>query len=386
MKVKRIIREVLKNLLVLGVLFFPLSCGEEEKVTPSPSSEKLAFIITTDFETGSFSTITLDEPRNVTKNIGFVHSDTQARSYQGKIYVLNRFGQDNIQVLDPDKGFANVKQFSVGNGSNPHDIAFVSNEKAYVSRYEEETLLVVNPSTGEELDTIDLSSFADADDGIPEMDQMVIVEGKLYVSVQRLNRNDPLWPPTDASYLAVIDIETDTLIDVDEALSGVQGITLTSTNPYTSLVFDPQSGKILVGEVGVFGLMDGGIDVIDPVTNKAEGFLITEEELGGDICDVVILSPEKGYAVITDPSFNTNLVSFNPSTGKKIADILTATGFFGLADIAINEKGELYVGDRTMENPGIRVFNTEDDEEITTFPIDVGLPPGPPPNSIIFIE
>jgi hypothetical protein len=35
----------------------------------------------------------------------------------------------------------------------------------------------------------------------------------------------------------------------------------------------------------------------------------------------------------------------------------------------------LLVPDRTLTNPGIRVYDTFTDQEVTTDPIDVGLPP-----------
>ena len=65
--------------------------------------------------------------------------------YSGLIYVINRFGQDNIQVIDPGNHFATVKQFSTGNGSNPQDIAFLSATKAYVARYGSSDLLDREP-------------------------------------------------------------------------------------------------------------------------------------------------------------------------------------------------------------------------------------------------
>ena len=66
----------------------------------------------------------------------------RARWHDGLLYVVNRFGQDNVQVLNPAQGFATVQQFSTGAGSNPHDIAFASPVKAYVTRYELADLLI----------------------------------------------------------------------------------------------------------------------------------------------------------------------------------------------------------------------------------------------------
>jgi hypothetical protein len=54
-------------------------------------------------------------------------------------YVVNRFGADNIQWLDPESGFATRTlsgvraQWSTGNGSNPQDALPVSATKLYVT-------------------------------------------------------------------------------------------------------------------------------------------------------------------------------------------------------------------------------------------------------------
>jgi hypothetical protein len=115
---------------------------------------------------------------------------------------------------------------------------------------------------------------------------------------------------------------------------------------------------------------------------------VTEEALGGDVDDAVIVSETKGYAivgVITDwDNFigETYLVSFNPQTGEKLADVAVSDSWDYNA-IELNPDGtELWLADRAMTNPGIRIFDVATDEELTEDPIDVGLPPF----AISFIE
>ena len=92
---------------------------------PALAAQTRAFILTTDFSTGSLSVNALGTTA-VTKDVAAVHSDAVMRWYGGLLYVVNRFGQDNIQVIDPAQGYATVRQFSTGNGTNPQDICFVS--------------------------------------------------------------------------------------------------------------------------------------------------------------------------------------------------------------------------------------------------------------------
>ncbi|HUK62737.1 MAG TPA: hypothetical protein VLV15_05365, partial [Dongiaceae bacterium] len=115
--------------------------------SPAAAAETKAFVVCTDFMTGSLGVADL-ATRAVTPDAAEIGSDAVARWYDGLLYVVNRYGGDNIQVIDPSAGYATLRQFSVGNGSNPQDITFVSPTKAYVSRYGSAAIAIVNPATG----------------------------------------------------------------------------------------------------------------------------------------------------------------------------------------------------------------------------------------------
>ena len=186
------------------------------------------FVLTSDFSTGSTAFLPAGGSEAQINILG-VHSDAVGHYDNGRIYIINRFGQDNILVLDAADLSTPLTQFSVGNGSNPHDIEIVAPDKAYVTRYGTSELLVVDPRDGTELARIDLSAFADAD-GLPEVSQIVRVGGRVYLSCQRLDRNGS-WGPVDDSFLIVVDIASDSLVDVDPDVEGVQGIVLSAPNP-----------------------------------------------------------------------------------------------------------------------------------------------------------
>jgi len=336
------------------------------------ASDYFAFIITSDYSTGSASTISLDGSYHVEKDVASVHSDAVSRYHDGLIYVVNREGADNIQILDPAGGFSTVKQFSVGSSSNPTDIIVIDDTKAYVTRYDSTELWIVDPSTGIQTGGIDMSGFADSD-GIPEMDQMCRVGDYVFITIQRIDRNN-YWLPVGTSYIAVVDVAADTLVDTDPSAPGLQAIPLSAPNPWSSLQLNPYTGKLYVSCVDYWGLQDGGVVSVDPVSFQSEGILLTESAAGGDIHDVEIVGPELGYIIIVDPSFNQVLLSFNPQTGS-IIHTLYSPGDYVLNDIELAPTGELFLADRTPTNPGIRLYDIATDTEITSNPIDVGLPP-----------
>ncbi|GAB4280379.1 MAG: hypothetical protein Kow0092_36030 [Deferrisomatales bacterium] len=349
------------------------SSGDSD--TPAPALPGTAFVTTTDYSTGGYATIDLDtlEARALPGS-GIVESDNAAAYHGGKIYVINRMGFDNITVLASSDLAVPTIQFSTGNGTNPHSTALVNDTKAYVSLYGADYLLVVNPATGEELGRVDLSGFADAD-GVPEASPMVIVDGKLFVALQRLNR-DRWFASTDASYLLVIDTATDRVVDADPSTADTDDpILLTGTNPQF-LLYDETLDRILVSETGDYGAQDGGLETVDPATYRAEGFLVTEADLGGDVGALAVVDGSKAYVVVTDPSWANDVavVGKNEDGSWQKQGALGLPGAF-IPSLALDCRGRLLVPDRSAEDPGVRFFDTDADQEVDGSPVDVGLPP-----------
>ena len=336
----------------------------------TPARATRAYFVESDYSTGSLSALDVS-PLNPMCNVASIFSDARVRWYNGRVYVINRFGADNIEVLDGTT-FGLIKQFSVGNGANPYDIAFASPTHAYVTRYETPDLWIVNPATGTHDGTISLAGLADAD-GIPEMDHLLLVGPLLFVSLQRVDRNNG-FQPTDSSLVAVIDTRTDQLVDCDAAHPGVQGILLPRTNPVTPFVFDAPRSRLYLGCVGRYGVNDGGIVRIDAASLRADGVAAVEDSLGGDVVDLVFRDDARAYAIVSDPAFNTSLIRWSPDTGRRL-DTLYAPGGFSLADAEITPSGdEIWVCNSSFGAPGVHRFSTADQQQVG-IPVTCTLPP-----------
>ncbi len=336
----------------------------------TPASAR-AVVVTTNFETGLLVTAAVAAPHAVRRVDTRINADAVVRAAGERVYVVNRFLGDNLQVLDPARGLDTVLQCSTGEGSNPHDVAVVDAHKAYVTRYGRAQLWVVDPGAagcgGFRRGTIDLGPYADAD-GIPEMAQMAVVGGRLFVTLERLDRGQRFAPAARAA-LAVIDIATDTVVATVE-LSGQNAFSDAS-----GIGREPGTGKLLVAQVGHFYTTgDGGIERIDPFTLTAEGFMVTEDALGGDVTDFVLVSPGKGYAVVllADNPPRNALVAFDPRTGTVTGRLVTRPA---IPDIALAPDGVLWVADASVPGPGFRLFDPTDDHPLTRGVLDVGLPP-----------
>jgi len=335
------------------------------------ASAARAVVVTTTFETGALATVRTAPPRKVTHPASTIAGDAVLRPLGERLVVLNRFLADNVQILDPSRGLKTVLQCSTGAGSNPHDLALIAPDKAYVTRYDLPRLLIVDPSARTcaafERGTIDLGAFADAD-GLPEMNQVIVEGGRAFVTIQRLNRRRA-FEPTGPGRVLVIDVASDTV---------VAELPLSGANPFgdaSGIVREPGTGKLVVGSVGKFGTIgDGGLQRIDPVTLTVEpGFYVGEEVLGGDVTDFVLASPTRGYAIVQAKSERNLLVRFDPSGVAPPEELLSRAGF--LPDVAIAPDGTVWVADQTLPAPGLRVFDPLTGAQMHGGVIDVGLPP-----------
>jgi hypothetical protein len=257
--------------------------GQTATSSPATTSTvpNVAFVLTTDFATGSYSVVDL-ATRNVTPDIrpGGVHSDAIARFFGGRVYVVNRLGADSIQIIDPQQGFTTPTngELSVDNGSNPQDIVFVNANKAYVSRLDAPTLFILNPTTLQKTGELDLSSLIKPNDldGSSEPAYMLIRNGLVYVALQHIDFSQSLLPKVANGEVVVINPATDSIVTV---------ITLQGRNPVSELQYSPTLNRILVSSVGNFAVIDGGgIEMINPDTNTVDAQLaVSEATMGGGI-------------------------------------------------------------------------------------------------------
>ncbi len=307
-------------------------------------------------------------------------SDLVLKSFFNLIFVINRFGADTIQVIDPVT-FNVISNFSVGSGSNPHDIWAVSDAKAYVSRfnaeYDEENnddLLIVDPITGDELGSIDLTAYTAEDgDGLARTTQMVVVDSNLFVCLTDLPRDLLKGAETNGKVL-VINTQTDEVIKVIE---------LEGRNP-ADITYSPLTGLIYVSNTGVYEDFDtditddfGGIEIIDPQTLESQGIVVDDLDLGGYPTEVRLASATLGF-VIVDGLF---IASFNPTTYEVLNNSFYISAGSFLPDFTIAENGDVLVTERSTEDPGIVVLDSSNGE-IKQGTIAVGALPA----SITFVD
>ena len=332
---------------------------------------------TSDYQTGNMGMCASAGSFQSQKHILPIHSDSRVQCYDSSVFIIERFGKDNIirikgPIVSPN---TIIYQQNLGTGINIHDIAFVSKTKAYVTQYGSTHLLIINPLTGLKSGSIDLSRFCtyagtDSVQPYPFMECSKVYGSKVYILCQRLkivqSSTGPTYKPSEQpGIIAVISSITDSVID---------SIGLTLKNP---TAMDTTSGLLLVSSTGSWtNSSDGGIEKINLSTDSSHGVLISESSFGGNIGLLTLVNSQKGYVCVSKYSDNmtkfwTELVEFNPSTGTvgtKVAGIEDAFG--GL----LYDGYYIIVGERNRLNSGI-VFINPQENKLVNPPIPTGLPP-----------
>jgi len=306
-------------------------------------------------------------------------SDITVASYGKSFYRLGRTSQNNITKYNYATPELIEWQFSVNDegktGSNPYDVIFVSETKAYVIRYGSDSILIIDPSVSfndEEnfkIGTIDLSAYTPVGHNVPSMNAAVLHEGKLYVTLQVLSSDSV---PGEAK-LAIIDTASDT-----ETTDS--GIALNVKNP---IDLDVLGNSLYVSGIGRYennwvtpvipAEYTGGIEKID-LTNLSSEILVDDGDAANHPYDQInglaLVSESIGYFRGYAGWGNESLFQFNPSTGDVEPEPVTGFDGIDIRSLAVSQTFELWVGIVGLTDPEVKVINPADNSIITTITTD----------------
>ena len=373
------------NLFVLTVFAFVLTIAA---VSDSSAAEPKVVVVTvdSDYTAGAHSVIDVDPvggPRTGTHTIDQTISDLTVVTHGKYFYRIERYNSNTISKYDINSPGAPIWEYDTRHdpedNPNPHDLVFATANKAYLIQFGTSDICIVDPGAAIEANFhtggIDISSYEDSD-GIPEASQGIIVDGKLFVTIKRLDRNDG-WSLPNTCYIAVFDTVTDTEIDTGYSSGTVLGIPLDPYKAPSNLEY--RDGKIYVQCTGRHGSSysgrdpeyTGGILTIDPDTYTVTPVLDDGDDTThpyGLITGISIVSSTKGYFTGYAGWGDNTLYSFNPSTG---ADIASVTGLIGkglfLTPESVDGNNHLWISNQTDHQMEIINVTTDTiDESIDT--------------------
>jgi hypothetical protein len=294
---------------------------------------------------------------------GVAGADPRVRRIGDELFVINRFGGDNVTILDA-LTLDLVRQIGTGGGSNPQDVAVVD-DKLYVAALAASGLLVIDRTTPGQIDVIDLSSLDD--DGVPDCVSVHAVGARVFAVCGLLDN----FVADGPGVVAVIDAATDRVVDTFE---------LPFANPQGWLERAP-------GGAG-FG-DDLLIGTVPSYTDYAQGCLVRistgadpgatcgpdNRTLGGFIGRLGVSDSGEVWAAVSayDAIFTASgkLVRFAADTGQPGAALSPPSRV--IQDVAACGP-YVFVADGADGAKGIRVYDTDGAEQ-TSSALDAGLPP-----------
>ena len=351
----------------------------------------LAFVATGSFPTGQIERINLNDGYSVDATYPATTSDILAKTDNVSLYQLGRLNLDSLTKFSPTDTSVTGFQYSTndtdGSGSNPSDVIFVNDTKAYILRYGSPIVWIVNPSAESEAEfktgELDLSAYdpdTSDEDLSPNADSAVVVDGKLFILMQRLS----VFAPIEQGYVAVFDTTSDLEIDtMTDTENGLKGIPLNTLNP-TDIRFNPVTEEIYVtGRGNIFvefnslpsDPFQGGLIAIDQTTYATSKLLDdgdASSNMGmGFIQDTLVLNDTKGYVTLyqnSDPdtfAFINAVHEFNPSTGE-VGEPLGAVVGKEIGPMTMGSDGNVWISNRGS-TPGLSIVDPSNDSVETAF-------------------
>jgi hypothetical protein len=256
---------------------------------------------------------------------------------------------------------------ALGIDARPMDVAVVQGDRAYVTRASTAQLLRIDPRSGAAQDVLDLSPLADSD-GNPDMGTMAVHENRLYIQLRRRHDEGMPSPPL----IAVMDLATETLVDVDPSAPGTQGIALQGTAPKGKMQVDAAARRLIVSATGAYHDA-GGIEVIDLDSNTSLGFAVDEQSAnaGADTGAFVMTSSAFGYfSFSTDFAQSSHLHTFTfPGTDDFGPELQTTLLYLVPRILFDPDTDLLFWPEGGNVDPGVLVFDAATGARLTPQPV-----------------
>jgi hypothetical protein len=304
----------MQMLALLPALLLTFAGGAERQAGPIAGGGRLWTLTTDDSDPNGGAVVALrGGPRWRAQKHAATDGGRILRRFGRNLFAVNT-GAGTVQRVALGRG--TVQDYDIGVESAPQDIhalPALAPRRAYVTRRFDPFLLELDLVTGALHDALDLSPVGG---GAPiALGTMERDGSRLFVQV-RVEDGGTRMPGEAHGVLAVVDLVTEQLIDVDPLAPGTQGIALAGAPPRLKMQIVAGTRTLFVSATE--SLLDerGGIEMVDLDALASVGFALSEETGGSDIGGFVMTSPEEGYYVFhTDIVASTHLKHFTIASG-----------------------------------------------------------------------
>jgi hypothetical protein len=174
--------------------------------------------------------------------------------------------------------------------------------------------------------------------------------------------------------LAVVELKSETLIDVDADAPGVQGIALVGTLPRLKMQIVGRTLFVSATDSAAWGA--GGIEMVDLDELRSIGFALGENGIGVEISGFVMVSPCEGFYLFhTSIIASTHLKPFSIAKGSPPGQEMLLLAGDKLGNLAYDPYAHLLLLPSPIAgSEGVHVFDARSQIQIGG-PIAVGQAP-----------
>ena len=315
-------------------------------VVKSSSSEEMVttYVFGSDYATGELRWVV--DGKISAKSIQ-LHQDSKVISAGENLFVLERYGADNIVLIDQKNQKIKWQQ-SFETNDNPSDVVKASNTEVWVGLEGPNKIVKVSVADGKVTKTIKTDDFAKAEGQFANVVDLEVSGDTLFALFRRAVAGWPAGYP-DPGLLAMYKLNDGSLLDT---------IRLAKVDP-SSMAF--ANGKLYVASAGQYEasgatLADDarGIEVVD-FAKKSSTTVVDGTKLGGGISSFAVDAKNGiAYAAIYKNYGDVPLVQVNLSakTVKSISGVSDVEGSLAF-DAATSA---LYIGDRSYGSEAVYVY------------------------------
>ncbi len=244
------------SIVFIGILLMLTGCKKKDTPTGTDPEGVGDLLLVAHIEASSFvSTVSNLEQGTATNKKSIETVDCPAVVLFGDmvLWAENMWG-DKIHRYDRADGgeLSYVGTVTMPSASCPSDIVFASATKAYVALYQVGKIAVINPTDMTKTKEIDISSYA-VGDACPDPAEMVIRDGKLFVSLQQAIS---MFAYHDSAFVLIIDVAKDS---VEKMITDERTCMAGDRTGGVSMFVD-DAGDIYVYGIAAFGYQPGSKD------------------------------------------------------------------------------------------------------------------------------
>ncbi|WP_207679884.1 hypothetical protein [Desulfonema magnum] len=267
-------------------------------------------------------------------NMTLTISDIRAASHYEYYFIMEGQGLNRVTCYDIQSLDNQVWQYAAYESDEtgdtlPWDMITISERKAYLLRYGSNVAWIVNPLAENEAEfktgELDFSVYDDGD-GSPEMCCGVLVNGKAFIALRRVNSDG--IPQT--AYLAVIDTATDLPVDTEQDDAGLYGIPLSVKYP-VSIQYLAETGAIYVLGSGTLLPQPDYTGGIEQIALDSYDTAIVLDDGDADLhpygyfTAMALISATDGFFIGAASESDQTLYHFDPAAGAADAVVLNAS-------------------------------------------------------------